>query len=73
MAAYLVCSVIAGIFCAMVGLVGFDAGFWMTIAWYVAGCWAGLIASVTLFFLVNTRQGTPMSQWPDGSSLRHPG
>ena len=65
--AYLMISLIMGIVCAAVGLIGFGAGLLAVFLWYVAGSWIGFAASLILYLLIGARQPTPSPQWPDGS------
>jgi hypothetical protein len=70
MVAYLVISVVTGLGFAAVGLLGFGAGFWATVLWYVAGCWVGLVASIGVFLFVRAGQNPSVPRWPDQPAVR---
>lgn len=73
MITYLVYSLIAGIVCAAVNLVLFDAGLLAMLLWYVAGSWAGFIASVAVFLLIDAGRKPQMPHWQEGTPARHLG
>jgi hypothetical protein len=72
MLAYLVVSLITGLTCAAVSLLGFGAGFWTVVLWYVLGCWAGFAGSVAVaVYLLGGAGNAPTgAQWPDRSAIR---
>ena len=55
MIVFLVFSVLGGIVCAGISLLGFGAGFWIAALWYVLGAWAGFAISVAAFLLTEQR------------------
>jgi len=67
MAAYLMISLITGIVCASISLIGFGTGLLTVFLWYVAGSWIGFAASLVMFLITSAKQTKITSQWPDGS------
>lgn len=68
--AYLVISVMTGLGFAAVGFLGFGTGFWATILWYVAGCWAGFAVCFVLTLIGSKKQTPRVALWPDNSAAR---
>jgi len=55
---FLAISVATGIACAMASLLGFGAGLWMAIFWYVIGCWIGFAVPVAAYLIASVAQKT---------------
>jgi len=70
MLAYLVVSLITGAIWAAISLLGFGAGFWMAVLWYVLGSWAGLAGSVALYLSGGAGNAPTGAQWQDQSAIR---
>lgn len=70
MVAYLVVSLIVGTTCAAVSFLGFGAGLWTMMVWYVVGCWAGFAVSLIVFLLKSFRDEPPVAHWPERASVR---
>ncbi len=70
MLAYLVVSLITGVICAAISLLGFGAGFWMVALWYVLGCWAGLAGSVALYLSGGAGSAPRGAQWQNQRAIR---
>lgn len=70
MLAYLVVSLITGLACATISLLGFGAGFWIVAMWYVFGCWAGFAGSMALYLSGGAGNAPTGAQWPDQSAIR---
>lgn len=70
MLAYLVVSLITGVICAAISLLGFGAGFWMAVLWYVLGSWAGLAGSVVLYLSCGAQSTPTGAQWQDQAATR---
>jgi hypothetical protein len=70
MLAYLVLSLITGLIFAATGLLGFGAGFWAILMWYIVGCWAGVAGGVAAYLLNGARNSSAVGQWPDRRAIR---
>jgi len=42
----------------MASLLGFGAGLWMAIFWYVIGCWIGFAVPVAAYLIASVAQKT---------------
>lgn len=58
MLGFLAISVCTGMACTLTSLLGFDAGVWMAVLWYIIGCWIGFIISVAVFLVASTTMET---------------
>jgi len=68
--AFLVVSVMAGLGFASVGFLGFGAGFWAVILWYVAGCWAGFAACIGWVLIGGNKPSSRVAPWLGDSPVR---
>lgn len=59
---FLAVSVFTGIACAILSVLGFGAGLWMAVLWYVIGCWIGFALPVAIYLIVYMAPKTETGQ-----------